>query len=258
MKLNLLIFFLSFQTNAKTTFEGITNLAQNASFLNLFSECDFLARQTIRAIFHDATSKSVIYNYPTAVDGSILYEMDVLPNRLVSDSIDAILPFATDSVSFSDALILAGKFSLKACNGPSFTFSYGRIDANKAGPPDLLFEDSAMGQDERTLDMGLTKSDLLTLVAGGHSIATIQGEIAFDGTPEIFDNAFVQEMLAPPSHLDLGRVRLVTDRIMAADPDGKRLWGQFAQKESILQAQFAIAFEKLANLGWEGKLTKML
>jgi catalase (peroxidase I) len=239
-----------------TTAQGIASLASNPQFNAFFSECDLYSRQAIRAVFHDATSRSLSLGYMGAVDGSLRFETATGPNRLLRDIVEAVLPFKTDNVSFADALVLASLKALKACRGPSIPFSFGRIDALQAGPPNLLFEDSGLKMEERIADMGMTYPELVTLVAGGHSVATTQGEVAFDGTPDEFDNVFVQEMLAPPSAGDLNRVRIIADRFMAEDPDAKPIWTNFARKQQAMFASFTIAYERLCNLGWDN-LTKI-
>jgi catalase (peroxidase I) len=120
-----------------------------------------------------------------AVDGSIQFEIEMSrPNRLVSDAVYSILLFASDQVSFADALVLGGALAIKSCLGPQINYKYGRVDALKAGPPGLLFEEDGIDSDARIQDMGMTTGDLLVLVAGGHSVATVQAEAPFDATPE--------------------------------------------------------------------------
>ena len=252
MKYVNLLFLISNALAAKTTLEGITNLANNPDFLGLFSECQEISRQTIRAIFHDSTSRSLRLGNKGAVDGSIQFELeDFIPNRLVADSIFAIQEFKSEAVTFADAFALGGVLAVKSCQGPKIPFSFGRVDATKAGPPNLLFEESGATNDERITDMGMTMSDLLVLVAGGHSVATVQSEAPFDATPEILDNVFVGEMLQPRSAEDLKRVRIASDIAMAKDPQGKAMWQKFERKESLLQSAFAEAFQKLLDLGHE-------
>jgi catalase (peroxidase I) len=235
---------------AKTTLEGIQALARNSEFRQLFSECQEMSRQTIRAIFHDATSRSLSLGNNGAVDGSIQFELESpLPNRLVADAVLAIQRFKSDNVTFADAFAFGSILAVKACKGPEIEFSIGRVDATHAGPPDLLFEDSGAKNEERIVDMGMTMSDLLVLVAGGHSVATVQSEASFDATPDILDNAFVSEMLQPRSAEDMLRVRIASDLAMAKDPQGRAMWQKFERKESLLHAMFAEAFNRLLNLG---------
>jgi hypothetical protein len=243
------VFLISSIFTAKTTFEGIQALSTNPDFLNLFSECQDISRQTIRAIFHDSTSRSLSLGNNGAVDGSIQFELDSLPNRLVTDAVYAIQAFKSDIVTFADAFALGGVLAVKACQGPEIPYSFGRVDATHAGPPNLLFEESGATNDERIADMGLTMSDLLILVAGGHSVATVQSEAPFDATPEVLDNVFVAEMLQPRSVLDFSRVRIASDLAMAKDPQGRAMWQKFERKESLLHSSFAQAFQKLLEIG---------
>ena len=182
----IILFFAQVTTASSTTSrQGIQNLIDNKDFTSLFAECDTMARQVIRAVFHDATSKSIKLGWKGAVDGSIQYELTMnQPNRLIADVVTEIQNFKSESVSFSDALVLASVYAVRVCKGPSIPFYFGRKDSPTAGPPNLLFEESAMDQAQmdRVADMGLTMPDLITLVAGGHSVATTQGESPFDGT----------------------------------------------------------------------------
>ena len=175
-------------TRITTTRQGIEDLLKNSEFTALFSECDFMSRQAIRAVFHDATSKSIQLENPGAVDGSLQFELtQEQPNRLISDVVHEIQKLKNDRISFADALVLAATIAIKSCQGPEIPYYFGRIDAQKAGPSGLLFDESAMDDDQvdRVFDMGLTMQDLITLIAGGHSVATTQGESPFDGIFQI-------------------------------------------------------------------------
>jgi hypothetical protein len=252
MKLNLLFSIALCQTTA----ESIIALSKNSEFLSFFGECDLHARQVIRGVFHDATSRSLKLGNNGAVDGSIQFELDRLENRMVSEVVFQVQKFVSSTVTFADAFVLASVISLRSCQGPDIPFSIGRTDATKAGPPHLDFPEIAIAnrQEERILDMGMTFSDLLVLVAGGHSVATSQGQTPFDATPDRFDSDFAHEITQPRSQGDLGRVRIQSDISMANDPIGRPLYKQFAQRPQTLFVAFSTAFEKLCNLGWEGKL----
>jgi catalase (peroxidase I) len=253
MKLSLLISLVL----CKTTAQGILALSKNATFLSYFGECDFFARQSIRGVFHDATSRSLKLGNNGAVDGSLQYELDWIENRMVSQVVEVVQEFVSSQVTFSDAFVLSSVLSLRSCQGPNVPFAYGRTDATKAGPEHLLFPEIA-GSDEQEIriqDMGMTFPELLALVAGGHSVATTQGQTPFDATPERFDTDFVHEILQPRSQGDLQRVRIQSDIAMANDPIGRPLFKQFEQKPLTMFTAFSKAFEKLCNLGWEGQLT---
>ena len=242
---------------SQTTLLGIQSLARNETFTELFSTCDFYSRQAIRGVFHDATSRSFELGNNGGVDGSIQYELGTTENKNIQDIVQEVQKFVARDVSFSDAFVLSSILALRSCGGPNIPFAIGRADATKPGPQHLLFPEipGHDSQDKRAADMGLTPDDLLVLVAGGHSVATIQGGIPFDTTPDVFDTAFVEEMLAPPSQGDLSFARITSDKQMANSDEGKARFKGFAKRPSTLGVDFAKAFEKLCNLGYEGKLT---
>jgi hypothetical protein len=144
---------------------------------------DSWAISWIRTVFHDVSTADVDVG-TGGLDGSIAYELD-RPENVGSDFLTAIkqlVLFISARSSFADVLALGAVLAVASCtNSPDrprvwLPLRVGRIDATEAGP-------RGTPQPHETLDthkarfakMGFTPTEMISLVACGHSLGSVSG-----------------------------------------------------------------------------------
>ncbi|KAI9339789.1 L-ascorbate oxidase [Zopfochytrium polystomum] len=151
------------------------------------------AAEWVRTAFHDM----ITYDVQTGtggLDGSIRYETDRAENP--GDAINATFSFIggfyNAHTPLSDLIAIALKVSVTSCGGPSIPLRVGRADADRAGP--LGVPEPQQSTQEFTAAFakaGFNTSDMIAMVACGHTLGGVHGEdfptIVPNGT---FDNNF--------------------------------------------------------------------
>ncbi len=237
---------------AQTTKEAVQDLTNNAEFTRMYSKCNANARLTVRAAFHDFTSRSKMNRNEGGVDGSIQYELNVRDNAGLAPLVNQLLKFKSPSISFADILAIGTVYAVRVC-GVKVPIYYGRTDATKAGPLKLVpsFSASFEELEARSADMGLSIDDMVSLIAGAHSIATTPqlGGGQLDSTIDRIDNVFAVQMytLKPTD----GSKILQSDVHLASSQPGRRLFKMYASDEERMKKDFGIALTKMLNLGWD-------
>ncbi|KAL0063921.1 hypothetical protein AAF712_009111 [Marasmius tenuissimus] len=164
------------------------------------------AAQWLRLAYHDMSTHNVD-DGSGGLDGSIIYELDRPQNIGIGmrRSVNELVPFMHPDVSFADVLAFATVRAIDNCgNGPKIPLRGGRIDATTAGPatvpePHQSFESHL----ESFRRQGFTQSEMIALIACGHSVGGVRREDfpniikdenvevqLFDGTTP-FDHAII-------------------------------------------------------------------
>lgn len=157
--------------------------------------------------------------------------------------------------------------------GPKITFRPGRVDAKSADEsvPDGRLPNATKKADhlrEVFHRMGFTDRDIVAL-SGAHTVGKAHPERSgFEGpwtsNPYKFDNDFFVELLKgywtqkpgtqqfedPTKKL----MMLPSDLALIEDPGFRPIVEEYAKDQSSFFKDFAAAFQKLTELGWEGKL----
>ncbi|KAL8377960.1 hypothetical protein RB595_008580 [Gaeumannomyces hyphopodioides] len=171
------------------------------------------AAEWVRTAFHDMATHDAAAG-TGGLDASIMYEVSRPENE--GDAFDHTLgdlaEFVTPEVSASDLIALGLVASMASCGGLKIPYRAGRVDATAAGPPGVPQPTDPLDKMVAAFDrMGFTRSEMIGLVACGHSIGQVhsvdfpdlvQGAPAptnvatFDRTPHSFDTAVVDEYLS--------------------------------------------------------------
>lgn len=169
------------------------------------------AANWVRTAFHDA----ITHNKTTGaggLDASILFEIsrDENPGLGFNSTFNFLGAFYNSMASMADLIALGAIVAIQSCGGPALPFRGGRIDAIEAGPPGVPGPtESTQLIQERFANSGFNVSDMISMVACGHSLGGVHGEdfpdvtsdtsasnrVTFETTPSQFDNKIVTEYL---------------------------------------------------------------
>lgn len=173
----------------------------------------------VRTAFHD----TVAYNKAAGtngLDGSIAAELEgtfAIHNTgpVFNATVSYMTEFVNSKASLADLIALGLYSAVRSCGGPQVPLRAGRIDATGAGPdalPDAA--DSANTLTARFANMGLSATEMIQLVACGHTLggvhpaqnpavtsqnpgqAQAQGVLPFDTTDAAFDNRIATEYVS--------------------------------------------------------------
>lgn len=147
------------------------------------------------------------------IDASIMYELNNGENLGpgLNTSLITYAGFFSPRSSMSDLIALGASLSTRVCGGPVVPVRGGRVDATSAGSPGVPQPQNAISLFINQFSrMGFTQSEMIGLVACGHTIGGVHttefpalvpagtapnGESALDSTPDVFDNKVVTEYL---------------------------------------------------------------
>jgi len=179
-------------------------------------------------------------------------------------------------VSYSDLWVFAGLVALEEMGGPQIPMRWGRIDLDEETPekipPNGRLPDGAKGA-KHVRDifyrMGFSDQEIVALVGGGHAIGRCHPERSgFEGpwtfSPTTFSNQYFYFLLKEPwtekswtgkkQFEDSSRnlMMLPTDMAMRDDPSFRK-WSEIYYKDADkLYEDFALAFKKLVENGFNG------
>ncbi|KAJ9456302.1 putative heme-binding peroxidase [Diplonema papillatum] len=189
---------------------------------------------------------------------------------------------AHPSISWPDLIALAGCVSVEDMGGPRVAFTYGREEGKlDVDLPQLLprCPNPSKGLNHVKnvfYRMGFSRSELVALM-GAHTVGGVHRYFSgangrWTEKPFLFDNSYFLELLDetwvpandPAASLATfwsatGRSdlrMLAVDVALLEDPDLKRYVKLYAENETEFVSAFALAFEKLMELGYEGALKK--
>lgn len=237
-------------------------LVQDPNFSGLVATCsvgDSICAKWLRILFHDAGTFNTADGSGGA-DGSLQFEADREENAGLGASISFFKTTRQShaSVSYADIVVIGAAMSVQSAGGPQCPFNLGRVDATQPNPngrlPDTheplpqLIKDFAR--------MGLTKTDLLTLASGAHTLGGVtKTEVPtvaqipststfteFDSSSNKFDTDIFQNILNNSTVLP-------SDLAMNQDASLVGIMKKFTATPSLFNAQWCTSFSKLANLG---------
>ncbi|EJF61036.1 heme peroxidase [Dichomitus squalens LYAD-421 SS1] len=160
----------------------------------------------IRTAYHDMATHNA-EDGTGGLDASIQFEQD-RPENAGNGFFNALRHLQlgiSRYVGVADFIALGAKTAFEQCDGPTIPFRGGRVDATEAGPP-------GVPQPQESLDshissfarQGFNQTEMITLVACGHSFGGVQHSAfpdtvplpagvddvsqTFDSTPFNFDN----------------------------------------------------------------------
>ena len=226
--------------------------------------CGDLARQAIRAGFHDAatwsSSREAKGRNCCGADGSLLLSGSEINNteNLGLELIPGLLmPLYKDfKVGMADLIQYAANHATVSCTqGPRVRTYVGRKDSKKSAPTGLLPEPDQSADYIISLfaDKTIISDDLIALV-GAHSTAkqffvntTLAGE-PLDQSPGVWDIFYYSEMLTdqPPS----GVFRLASDKALSESAVTAAKWNAFATgTQNAWNEAYSTAYVRLSMLG---------
>ncbi|KAK7712010.1 hypothetical protein SLS64_005281 [Diaporthe eres] len=147
------------------------------------------------------------------IDASVMYELNNGENLGpgLNTSLITYAGYFSPRSTMSDLIALGASLSTRVCGGPAVPVRGGRVDATSAGSIGVPQPQNAISlfinQFQR---MGFTQSEMIGLVACGHTIGGVHtpefpglvpagtaanNESALDSTPDVFDNKVVTEYL---------------------------------------------------------------
>lgn len=138
-----------------------------------------------------------------------MYELDRDENlgRAFNRTFADMASFVNPRASAADLLALSVVAAAAGCGGQKIPFRAGRIDAIMAGPPGVPKPEQSLESHRTTFHRaGFNDSDMIALVACGHTLGRVHGDenqhvtggeasdtnvVSFDNTPAAFDTAVV-------------------------------------------------------------------
>ncbi|KAK1222472.1 hypothetical protein PQX77_014678 [Marasmius sp. AFHP31] len=151
-----------------------------------------VAAQWIRIAYHDMSTHN-IEDGTGGLDASIRFELDRSENvgGGMEDSLSDFSNFQTPHVSMADVIAIGTIFAYASCGGPNHTsisFQGGRVDAKSAGPPGVPEpQQDLQSHIESFRRQGFTQSEMIALVACGHTVGGVRKE---DFLPIVPDKDF--------------------------------------------------------------------
>lgn len=174
--------------------------------------------------------------------------------------------FQPEGVSFADIVVLGALDSVRSCGGPDIPFYYGRVDTHAGGPDNVLpeAEDSTASHVQRFAKMGFTASDMVGMVACGHTLGgvhsennpqlTATGHHHFDETYGKFDNRVALDHFNGSSVNPMGQQwdanapgKSSDTRVFASD--GNATISRMAESDQNFHQVCVDAFSKMWNKG---------
>ncbi|KAJ8613400.1 hypothetical protein CTAYLR_002247 [Chrysophaeum taylorii] len=184
-------------------------------------------------------------------------------------------------ISYADLFTLAGVVAIKAARGPIVPWSSGRVDAPaSAVTPDGRLPAADLGTPEKTAKglrndvfgrMGFDDREIVVL-SGAHALGRCHPDASgYDGpwtpAPTILTNSYYSLLLnlpwtpkkwdGPLQYEDpSGKLMMLpSDLLLRDDPKFLKYTKIYAKDNALFFKDFSVAFQKLEELGCEGRLT---
>jgi catalase (peroxidase I) len=191
------------------------------------------------------------------------------------DLLQPVKESAAQDMSYADLWALAAVVATKEMGGPDIKFRMGRTDAeNQEASVEEGRHPDALQKEDHLREvfgrMGLTDRDIVAL-SGAHTVGKCHADRSgFDGAwtsePLKFDNSYFKDLLEKeweetesPKGLkefvdkSTGNIMLVSDKCLIEDEAFKAIVEEYAKDQDVFFKDYAAAFQKLIELGYEDK-----
>lgn len=150
----------------------------------------------IRVAYHDMATHNVV-DGTGGLDGSIHLREEQdrpeNPGEFIANTFFILGAAGAPYISFADVLAMGTIIAIEHCGGPEINFRGGRIDAkvpNNPGVPQP--QDSLESHTEAFKRQGFNQTEMIGLVACGHTFGGVQGATFPDIVPEKNDPTNIQ------------------------------------------------------------------
>ncbi|KAF7341316.1 Peroxidase [Mycena venus] len=145
----------------------------------------------IRTAYHDMATHNVVHG-TGGMDASIRFAEEQARPEDAGDgfqnTIGELLKFSNRYVSISDVLALAAITAVERCGGPQIAFRGGRIDAGEPNAPGVPEPQQSLDSHIASFArQGFTQTEMIGLVACGHTFGGVQHAPFPDIVPEMND-----------------------------------------------------------------------
>jgi hypothetical protein len=200
-------------------------------FADLVTPCDnedpepgrFNSAEWLRTAFHDMATADVDLG-TRGIDASLQYELHTGESEGpgFEKTLRAMAPYMSPKTSLADLIALGVYTSVRSCGGPAVPVRYGRHDATSPGPLGIpQVAQSVETFEEQFKRMGFNSTEMIQLVACGHTIGGVHSEefpqlvppqtllkdvSPLDTTPSTFDSNIAVDYLneSSPNALVIG------------------------------------------------------
>ncbi|KAH8200280.1 hypothetical protein TruAng_005553 [Truncatella angustata] len=169
------------------------------------------AAEWLRTGFHDMSTRNV-YTGRGGLDGSLQFEVGRGENTGpgFTTTLKFMSNYYTTRSSVADLIALGVYYSVRSCGGPAIPIRGGRVDATAGGDIGVPQpENSLYSFQQRFLGMGFDNTEMVQMVACGHTLGGVHvtqfpniapanspnGEAGLDSTVATFDSKVVSEYL---------------------------------------------------------------
>ncbi|KAJ6522481.1 heme peroxidase, partial [Mycena capillaripes] len=145
----------------------------------------------LRTAYHDVATHNIT-DGTGGMDASIRFADEQVRAENVGDgipnTIGLLFTVTGRYISMADSLSLGPIIAIENCGGPEIAFRGGRVDAAEANPPGVPQPDQDLSAHIAAFArQGFTQTDMISLVACGHTFGGVQHEYFPDIVPELND-----------------------------------------------------------------------
>ncbi|KAJ8092122.1 hypothetical protein PM082_021654 [Marasmius tenuissimus] len=221
-----------------------------------------VAAQWVRMAYHDMSTHNVD-DGTGGLDASIVFELD-RPQNIGQGMLSSFGDFLTFGpvISLADNIAAGTIIGTVSCGGPLIPFRGGRKDVTSAGPATVPEpQQDLASHTESFRRQGFTQSEMIALVACGHTFGGVRGTdfpdivhdrpatdmMLFDGT-DAFDNTVVTGYLegTTPNPLVVGPNTTTNSDLRIFSSDGNATMQSLASPETF-GTICANLFERMIN-----------
>jgi len=179
------------------------------------------AAEWLRTAFHDVATADVSKG-TGGIDASLAFEMDRGQNigSAIPTTIEAYRVLQSERVSMSDIIALGAALAVQACSDGKVKIPYraGRVDATSAGPTGVPEpHEDIKSHTDAFARAGFNVTDMIGLVACGHTLGGVHGVDFPDITPGLVSDGSSQARRGHPEHVVGHQLQNRTDTLEAFD-----------------------------------------
>ncbi|PTB44240.1 hypothetical protein M441DRAFT_66006 [Trichoderma asperellum CBS 433.97] len=224
----------------------------------------------LRNAYHDMSTADVTAG-TGGLDASIVFEMDRPENvgQAFSESLSFLGAAYTTRSSMSDMFAMGAVMAVGQCSNGNIIipFRAGRVDATGPGPSGVPQPQEDLATHTATFaKQGFNVSEMITLVACGHTIGGVHGvdfpeivpnppntgtdnTVTFDATTNDFDNSVAKQFVANVSQnpLAFGQNETTRSDFRIFNADGGKVISQMAESENYFLSTCNALLERMIN-----------